>query len=254
MATPRTRRAARHRARRQRAQHRARRLAVLGIVAALALVTLILTAFGSSSPAPVAATTASTPVASGVPPEPEPLATVGNLQIRLPIAAEAVTAIGFHGADGGAVELSPVGRQANEGLLARLWRRIAGSSQEGPVWYQLEGGPGTEVLDVGAEPGTDVYSPVDGTVVSISDFVIDGKAHGSRIDVRPSAAPALIVTLSHLEPDPSLAVGSPVLASSSKLGSVVDVAAVERQALAKHARARGNNVAIDVHPAAGSLP
>ena len=31
MATPRTRRAARHRARRQRAQHRARRLAVIGI-------------------------------------------------------------------------------------------------------------------------------------------------------------------------------------------------------------------------------
>ena len=95
---------------------------------------------------------------------------------------------------------------------------------------------------------------MDGTVVSISDFVIDGKAYGSRIDVRPSAAPSLIVTLSHLEPDPSLAVGSPVLASSSKLGTVVDVAAVERQALAKHARARGNNVAIDVHPAAGSLP
>ena len=218
MATPRTRRAARHRARRQRAQHRARRLAVIGIVAALALVTLILTAFGSSSPEPVATTTASTPVASGVPPEPEPLATVGNLQIKLPVAGEAVTAIGFHGEEGGAMELSPVGRQANEGLLARLWRRIAGSSQEGPVWYQLEGGPGTEVLDVGAAPGTDVYSPVDGTVVSISDFVVDGKAYGSRIDVRPSAAPALIVTLSHLEPDPSLAVGSPVLASSSKLG------------------------------------
>jgi len=254
MATPRTRRAARHRARRQRAQHRARRLAVIGIVAALALVTLILTAFGSSSPEPVATTTASTPVASGVPPEPEPLATVGNLQIKLPVAGEAVTAIGFHGEEGGAMELSPVGRQANEGLLARLWRRIAGSSQEGPVWYQLEGGPGTEVLDVGAAPGTDVYSPVDGTVVSISDFIVDAKKYGSRIDVRPSAAPALIVTLSHLEPDPSLAVGSPVLASSSKLGSVVVVAAVERQALAKHARARGNNVAIDVHPAAGSLP
>ena len=45
-----------------------------------------------------------------------------------------------------------------------------------------------------------------------------------------------------------------MLASSSKLGTVVDVAAVERQALAKHARARGNNVAIEVHPAAGSLP
>lgn len=224
---------------------------MIGIVAALALVTLILTAFDSNSPDSVATTVAA---ATGVPPEPQVLATVGNLQIRLPIAAEAVTAIGFHGTDGGAMELSPVGRQVNEGLLARLWRSIAGSAQEGPVWFQLDGGPGTEVLDVGAIPGTDVYSPVDGTVVSISDFVIDGKAYGSRIDVRPSASPSLIVTLSHLESDPSLTVGSPVFASSSKLGTVVDVAAVERQVLEKHARGRGNNVAIEVHPTAGSLP
>jgi len=224
---------------------------VIGIVAALAIVTLILTAFGSSSPETVATTTAA---ATGVPPEPHVLATVGNLQIKLPIAAEAVTAIGFHGADGGAMELSPVGRQVNEGLLARLWRRIAGSAQKGPVWFQLDGGPGTEVLDVGAMPGTDVYSPVGGTVASISEFVIDGKVFGSRIDVRPGTSPSLIVTLSHLEPDPSLTVGSPVLASSSKLGTVVDVAAVERQALAKHARGRGNNVEIEVHPTAGSLP
>ena len=224
---------------------------MIGIVAALALVTLILTAFDSNSPDSVATTVGA---ATGAPPEPQVLATVGNLQIRLPIAAEAVTAIGFHGTDGGAMELSPVGRQVNEGLLARLWRSIAGSAQEGPVWFQLDGGPGTEVLDVGAIPGTDVYSPVDGTVVSISDFVIDGKAYGSRIDVRPSASPSLIVTLSHLESDPSLTVGSPVFASSSKLGTVVDIAAVERQVLEKHARGRGNNVAIEVHPTAGSLP
>ncbi len=226
---------------------------MIGIVGALAVVTLILTAFGSNAPRTVAATT--TPEAAvGVPPEPQVLATVGNLQIKLPIAAEALTAIGFHGAADGAMELSPVGRQVNEGLLARLWRRIAGSAQKGPVWFQLDGGAGTQVLDVGAMPGTDVYSPVEGTVASISDFVIDGKVYGSRIDVRPGASPSLIVTLSHLDPDPSLTVGSPVLASSSKLGTVVDVATVERQALAAHARGRGNNVAIEVHPAAGSLP
>ena len=227
---------------------------MIGIVAVLALVTLILTAFGSSSPDGRETTATPPPVATGVPPEPEILATVSNLRLKLPIAAEAVTAIGFHGAGGGAMTLAPVGRQANEGLLARLWRRIAGSAQDGPTWYQLEGGPGTDVLDVGAAPGTDVYSPVDGTVVSISDLVLDGKKFGSRIDVRPSASPSLIVTLSHLEPDPSLAVGSPVLASSSKLGTIVDVAVVERQALAKRARARGNNVSLEVHPAAGSLP
>ena len=43
-------------------------------------------------------------------------------------------------------------------------------------------------------------------------------------------------------------------ASPSKLGTVVNVAAVERQALAKHAPANGNNVAIELQPAAGSLP
>ena len=228
---------------------------MIGIVAALGLVTLILTAFGSSSPQTVATPPAATiATATGVPPEPQVLATVSNLQIKLPIAGDAVTAIGFHGAGDGAMELNPAGRQVNEGLLARLWRSIAGSSREGPVWFQLEGGPGTEVLVVGATPGTDAYSPVDGTVVSIADFVIDGESLGARIDVRPTASPSLIVSLTHLEPDPSLAVGSPVLASSSKLGVVVDVAAFERQALAKHARARGNNVTIDVRPAAGSLP
>jgi hypothetical protein len=253
MATPRSRRAARHRERRRRAQHRARRLAVIGIVAALALVTLILTAFDSGSPPVVG--TKTTPVAViDVPPEPDVLATVSNLQIKLPVAGDAVTAIGFHGAGAGAVELNPVGRQLNEGLLARLWRRIAGSAKDGRTWIQLDGGTRANVMEVGAMPGTDVYAPASGTVVSLSDFVIDGKRFGSTIDVRPSSAPSLIISLSHVQPDPSLTVGSPVLASSSKLGTVVDVAAVERQALARHAGARGNNVSIEVHPAAGSLP
>ena len=226
---------------------------MIGIVAALALVTLILTSFGSSAPAP---TPTAVPPASvtDIPPQPDVLATVGNLQIKLPVAGDAVTAIGFHGAGAGSLELRPVGRRLNEGLLARLWRRIAGSAQDGPVWIQLDGSNVTDVMNVGAMPGTDVYSPVTGTVVSISDFVIDGKRFGSRIDVRPGSAPSLIVSLSHVEPDPSLTVGSPVLASSSRLGTIVDVATVERQSLAKHAGARGNNVAIDVHPAAGSLP
>ncbi len=227
---------------------------MIGILAVLALVTLILTAFGSGSSREAAATSAPASLAVGVPPQPQVLATAGNLQIRLPIAAEAVTAIGFHGSDAGAIELAPVGRQGNEGLLARLWHRITGAPRTGPVWYQLAGGPGTQVLDVGAAPGTDVYSPVDGTVASISNYVIDGKRYGSQIDVRPTAAPSLIVSLIHVEPDPAIAVGSSVLASASKLGSVVDVAQVETQALAKVARSRGNNVAIDVHAAVGSLP
>jgi hypothetical protein len=228
---------------------------VLGIVAVLALVTLLLTAFGSGAPERRAAATAPAPPAkTAATPEPEVLATVSNLRLQLPVAAEAVTAIGFHDAGGDAIALQPVGRQANEGALARLWRRIAGSPKTGPLWYRLDGGSDTKVLNVGGVPGTDVYAPVSGTVVAIAEFVIDGKAYGARIDLRPSDAPSVIVSLTHLRADPSLAVGSPLSAATSKLGTVVDVAAAERQALAKHARADGNNVAIEVHPAAGSLP
>jgi hypothetical protein len=225
-------------------------------VGVLGLVTLLLTAFGSGSPGRQQTVVVEPTALVSSRPSGQVLATIGNLRIQTPVADGAVTGIGFHGARDGALELNPVGRQANEGLLLRLWRRIAGAPAEGPVWYRLSGeaGPGTHVLDVGAAPGTDVYAPVDGTVVSISDFVIDGRTLGARIDIRPTQAPSVMVSLTHLRPDRSLAVGSALHRASSKIGSVVDVAAVERQGLAAHARDRGNNVAIAVYPAVNSLP
>jgi hypothetical protein len=60
--------------------------------------------------------------------------------------------------------------------------------------------------------------------------------------------------LSHLLADPSLSVGSSVTAGSSKLGTVAEVSALERQALARFTNDAGDNVAIEVHPAATSLP
>lgn len=244
------------RSRRRRARLRARRLAVFVFLGVLTIVTLLLTAFGTNahSPPPVV------PTAQGLlpagRPEPQPLATVGNLTIKLPIASGSITAIGFHGSDDGALDLQPLGPQANEGLLARLWHRIAGTSKRGPAWFQLGGqaGPGTGVLDVGAAPGTDVYSPVDGTIAAITDYIVNAERHGSRIDIRPSAAPSLVVSLTHLEPDPSLAVGSSVNAGSSKIGTVIDISKVETQALASHTNDSGDNVAIEVHSAPTSLP
>jgi len=223
----------------------------------LGIVTLLFTAFGSvPSPAPVpVALTPSAPIGTERP-APEVLATVGNLRLQLPVAESAITAIGYHGARDGALELDPVGRQANEGLLLRLWRKIAGEPAPGPVWYQLGGaaGPGHHVLDVGTAVGTDVYAPVQGTVVGIADDVIAGEVVGSRIDIRPTQAPAVVVTMRNLRPDPALSVGSVVVAARSKVGSVSDVAAVERQALAAYARDGGNNVSLSVYPAAGALP
>jgi hypothetical protein len=183
------------------------------------------------------------------------LATIGNLQIQLPVAAASLTAIGFHGANDGSLSLQPVGRQANEGILARLWRRIAGARRDTPRWYQLEGGPqGTNMLDVGTPPGTDVYAPVEGSVVAVRKIIVGGKQIGSRIDLRPSRSPSVMVSVMHVRPDPAIAVGTPVLAASSKLGTAANVSSVETQALAAHAPDGGNNVSIAVYPSPGSLP
>jgi hypothetical protein len=160
-----------------------------------------------------------------------------------------VTAIGFHGAADGALVLQPVGPQANEGLLARVWRRITGSSRRGHAWHQLEGGA-LRTLDVGAVAGTDVYSPIDGTVVAIRDHVISGRVVGSEIELRPTSAPSLVVGLENVRVDRALSVGANVAAGSSKLGAVANISRFERQALGKYAADGGNNVSVRVYPSA----
>ena len=247
MTTPRSRHAARLRANRRRAQARARWFAIATVVGVVAVATLLLTAFDdngvpSSTAAPVPAPL---PVTSA-PPEPQVLATVGNLRVQSPVAQGGVTAVGFHGSDEGALELHPVGPQANEGLLARLWRKITGYSREGLAWYQLEGGT-LRTLDVGAVAGTDVYSPVDGTVIAIRDQLVSGRRIGAEIELRPSSAPSLVVSLQNVRPDTGLTVGANVAAGSSKLGRVANISRLERQALGRFAADGGNNVAIQVY-------
>ena len=257
MATARQREAARLRARRRPRRHRgfaerhAGRILVVGFLSTVVLVSLLLTAFGSGSPAapqPLAASG----VLPGGQPKAQIVATSGALQVQLPVAQSAVTAIGYHRAGATALPLEPVGRQGNAGLLSRLWERLAGRQGDRLVWFQLSGGrgPGTSALSVGAAPGTDVYAPVNGTVVGISDFVLANRVQGARIDIRPQTEPGLVVSLTHLRPDPSLTVGSPVAAARSKVGVVLDVARAERQALARYTQDAGNNVTLEVHPAA----
>ena len=250
MTTPRSRHAARLRASRRRAQARARWFALAVAIGVVGVGTLLLTAFDGSaveqsSGAPVPAPL---PVTSA-PPEPQVLATVGNLRLQSPVAQGGVTAVGFHGSDEGALVLHPVGPQANEGLVARLWRRITGSSKRGLAWYQLEGGD-LRTLDVGAVAGTDVYSPVDGTIVAIRDHVVSGRVAGAEIELRPTSAPSLVVLLQNVRPDHALEVGANVAAGSSKLGRVADIRRFERQALARHAPDGGNNVSVQVYTSA----
>jgi hypothetical protein len=237
--------------RRQAVPHRARRLIVLTVVAGVLIGTLLVTAFGKSAtreasqalPGPAGRLL---PVG---PPTPLTVALHSGLRIQLPIAQTRVTAIGYHSSANGALPLSPLGHQGNEGALSRLAHKIFGGAGGGFVYYQLSGGE-TAVLDVGARPGTDVYAPVDGTIVGIADYILNGRPYGSRIDIQPSATPSLIVSLTHLSPDPALTVGSMIAASNTKVGRVLDLSGVEKQALSKYTQDAGNHVSVELRPAA----
>jgi len=241
----------RKRARTPHAPHRTRRLVVLTVVAGALLGTLFVTAFGQgatreTSQALPGPSSRLLPVG---PPTPLTVALHSGLRIQLPVAQSRVTAIGYHSSDDGVLPLAPLGHQGNEGALSRLAHKIFGGGHGAFVYYQLSGGE-TAVLDVGATPGTDVYAPVDGTIVGISDYVLNGKPYGSRIDIQPSAAPSLVVSLTHLTPDPALTVGAAVAASTTKVGRIVDFSGVEKQALAKYTQDAGNHVSIELRPAA----
>jgi murein DD-endopeptidase MepM/ murein hydrolase activator NlpD len=240
------------------ARRRARRIAGLIAVSIALLVTFALTAFGSgaSPPTQIRPAPANRLLPAGQP-HPQVVALHGSLRLQLPIDQSRVTAIGYHAAGGGAIALDPVGRQANEGLFARIARKLFGGGGNGLTYYQLGGdeGPATAALDVGAAVGTDVYSPVDGTVVGITPLMLRGKVYGARIDIQPTNEPALIVRLTHLRPDPALTVGSSVAASISKIGSIIDFSHVEKQALARYTQDAGNHVSTELHrPATLAIP
>ena len=234
-------------------ERRRRRLAVLVVIALVALVTLSLSAFGGSgTPAQAPAPASASRLLPAGPPQPEILARLGTLHVQLPVSQSRVTAIGYQGGSDGSLALAPVGTQANEGVLKRVVRSVFGGSNGKPRWYQLPGGvgPSTSAIDIGAPAGTDVYSPVDGTIVAIDDVVLNAAAYGSRIDIQPAGAPSLVVAVSHVRVDPSLVIGSPVTSGSSKLGSIVDFTHAERQALARYTNDSGNHVVVEVHPSA----
>jgi hypothetical protein len=238
----------------QRQYVRRRRLALALVLLVVALGTLLVSAFGGGeAPAiPLTPPASASRLLPAGPPALQAIAHVGSLAVEFPVNQRRVTAIGYYGSADGALTLDPLGTQANQGLLRRLWHALAGGSSGSPRWYVLPGGqgPSTSALEVGAPSGTDVYAPVTGTIVGIDKVILDGKPVGDAVEVEPTSAPSLVVSVSTIAPDPSLVVGASVTEDASKLGDVLDLARLETQALAQYTDDSGNHVLIEVHPAA----
>jgi murein DD-endopeptidase MepM/ murein hydrolase activator NlpD len=234
---------------------RSRRTAALLVVACVSLVLLLLTAFGTGGAASLQArgpAPADRLLPAG-PPLAQVVALQDTLRIQMPINQTRVTALGYHASGSDLLPLQPVGSQANAGLVKRLFHRLFGERGSGIRYYQLGGGVGPQTggLDIGAPVDTDVYAPVDGSVMAISDLIVNGKAYGVRIDIQPSGNPGVVISLENLKPDPALTVGSSVAAGRTKVGRVIDLSSVEQAALARYTQDKGQHVHIEVRAASG---
>jgi hypothetical protein len=236
---------------------------LLGVLVILALVA-ILTAvavdrLSTETPAPAVALPEPTDhLLPGSAPEPQILALHGSLRLFLPVAPDRVTAIGYRGSGENALPLEPFGTLANPGILVRLKNAIFGGGAEQPVRYFLiEGGAGPQTggVDIGAPVGTNVYAPVDGTILAINPVVISGERFGHRVDIQPATAPDLVVTVTNIEVASPIAVGQRVTASRDLVGRTVDVSQVQTAALAQFTQDKGQHVHVEVVRAANvALP
>ena len=140
-----------------RSVRRARHRAILLLVGLGVLVILAVAAFRPNGRPAVGASAPAS--AARLLPRPPPnglvIASTDGLQISTPVNESVVTAIGYHAVGDDTVALDPVGRQANEGIAARLFHRIFGGGGGGVAYYLLGGGQGasTGALDIGAPPG-----------------------------------------------------------------------------------------------------
>ena len=235
-------------AREVRAARRARRFALLTFLAIILIVALALSAFGGSG-RPIDSLAASSVVNQQTKPFPQIIALHGVVRLQMPIVQSQATAIGYHSSADNAFALKPLGHQGNEGTLQSAFHKLFGGGGGHPTWYQLDSGA-TSALDVGGAPGTNVFAPVNGTIVGLTPYIVAGRRFGSRIDIQPQSAPSLIVSITQVRADPSLTVGVNVVSGASRIGAVADLATVERQALARYTNDAGNHVSIELRPAA----
>jgi hypothetical protein len=250
----------RRRSVRRRDPRRLRRIAVAAAVLVVAIGVVLVVHSGSSSRDTSGIAPSQSPeIAPNAPPSPpETLATVSPLRLELPVSQQRVTAIVYHATGAAnAIPLSPAGHQKNAGFFARLGERLFGSdSSKGPSYYVDGSGSGSDTgsVDVGAPAGTDVYSPVDGVVASIQPYVLNGEVRGSIIQIRPSDFAAVIVTVGNLSKHLDVDVGSPVQASVTKLGRIIDLSKLLKQTVANYTSDAGNHVSLTVSPAPGASP
>ncbi len=165
-------------------------------------------------------------------PAPTPyFASYKKLKLRLPVAVADLTEVGFHQAsyayarhldthlseaDNGDAKKA---RSTKRDLTAQSSAADAELVGEALVMWRSRPGKPDSAADVGADPGSDVFSPVDGTVVKVKEFDLYGKYPDYEIHIQPAGYPGLDLVLIHVD-DLSCAPGDRVAAGVTRIAAV----------------------------------
>ncbi|MCW2961655.1 MAG: hypothetical protein JWM90_2042 [Thermoleophilia bacterium] len=232
----------------ERRRHRVARLVAVSSVAAVVVIVLLVWGIGllgrevvqtdvtqrTGIPAvalPGGGTGANVPVQAAGRPSPQLLAEAvvepgePGLRLQLPIRRESITGIGYAPRrEPGVIELEPTGHRANLSWARRAAERFLSTRPAGDLrWFRLaDGAP--SMVTIGAAPTTEVYAPIDGRVVAISDHEIGGQVRGQIIQLQPLGDGQTVLVMRNLDAASELAVGNTVSEGATRLGYVRDMA------------------------------
>lgn len=199
----------------------------------------------------------STPTTPGPTPT---FASYKKLKLRLPVRAKSLTEVGFHqAAYGYAVPMKTPLKDAKLSSASnhRGTNRKIAAQPTGPdavligkvlrMWRPRPGRPDTAV-DVGAKPGTNVFAPVDGTVVKVKRYKLYGKWDDYEIHIRPDGYENLDVVLIHVK-NVTCAPGDRVTSGETRIAAVRKLSDKFYDQLASYTKGGGDHVHLQINDA-----
>ena len=99
----------------------------------------------------------------------------------------------------------------------------------------------TAALDVGAVPGADVFSPIQGKVLTVRTMEILGKYRDVEIDIQAADDPSLLITVSHIMA-PEVEPGDTLQQGDTLLGRVRAFPSEIEQDLSRYTSDAGDHV------------
>jgi len=208
-----------------------------------------------------------TPVKTGTarsattPDGPTPIfASYAKLKLRLPVSVGKLTEVGFHQASyPWALRMKTPLKDADatKANKKRGTSRDATSQPTGEnavlvgkvlrMWRSRPGKPDT-AADVGAKPGSTVYSPVSGTVVKIKSYKLYGKYPDYEMHIVPDGYDNLDIVMIHLA-DLEVKTGDRVVAGVTKVAHVRKLSDKFTDQLSQYTKDGGDHVHLQVNDA-----